>query len=60
MQVHIKDMNGHELVIRRPYGSNYGMEVVLTLNDGSDPTHIQLMFDQETAGTLESAIGFFT
>ena len=58
MIIHIKDLNGHELVLQQ--GPALGLQITLTLNDGSDPTIIELQFDQPTANTLESAIGFFS
>jgi len=56
----ILDMNGHELMIRRPQGMNFGLEVMLTLNDGSDPTEIQLMFDDPQKEALGKVIDFFS
>jgi len=56
MQVHITDLNGHQLVLRRSPAIIRGMTILITLNDGSDPTEIQLEFDQETLETLGKAI----
>lgn len=60
MKIQITDMNGHQLEFKRPHGMKFALEINLTLNDGSDPTQIQLQFDQQTIRTLEAAIGFFS